>query len=196
MIDDFYDGTLIDDSNYSDLWSEFPQCMYVDDNLEVVRFEHKSMEYPDFHRSRRKLSECKTTEELFEECECDAYQHGQIEFHPETLFDIVKSKIIKFEGRKHQHIAMDLAALIQIRNAAVTSTDIIAETIDMNKNQLPRTLKPLEDNGFIKVFAPCGKKSNVRTILFNPSLFWKGDYTIRNMVSTKARMTGEWQLDV
>ena len=175
--------------------SEWPEMKpYTNEELEVVSYAHKDDTY--YYRPRRNTSECKTVEELYDVCVSDDYQNGVIESHCDgVLFDIVKSKIIKFEGRKHQHIAMDLATLIQIRNVAVTTTDKIADTIDKNKKHLVRELKQLEEHGFIKVFTPCGRTSNVRTILFNPSLFWKGDYSIRNMVQNKALMTGEWELD-
>ncbi|MFM5820084.1 hypothetical protein [Aeromonas sanarellii] len=165
---------------------------HTNENLEAVEYKHPVEEFSSIHS--RKLSECKTVEELMEACENDEYQSSTVEFEGGALFNIITSKIIPFDGAQ-QFRAMQLAGLITIRNAAMTTTGAIADTLGIDKKNLKRELQSLIDTGLIEVFSPCGDKNKVRVILFNPFLFWKGDYSVRNMIRNLSLETGEWQLD-
>lgn len=140
----------------------------------------------------RKPSECKTLEELDEICINDDRQYQTIDFDSGKLFDIVKSGIIEFDGSL-QWRAMQLAALINQRNVAITNTGTMCEAISVSPKHLSRELAPLIEGGFIKVSSPLGEKKKERVILLNPHLFWKGDWSKRNEIQTKALRTGAWE---
>ncbi|QBX72407.1 hypothetical protein E4630_17025 [Aeromonas hydrophila] len=160
------------------------------DHLESVPYAHIGL--PQHTASLRKPSECKTLEELEDVCTNDDKTHQTIEFDSGKLFDIVKSKIIEFDGIL-QWRAMQLAALINQRNVAITDTVSLSKAIGVSPSHLSRELAPLIEGGFIKVFTPRGLREKTRVILFNPHLFWKGDWEKRNAIRRKALLTGEWE---
>jgi hypothetical protein len=145
------------------------------DHLESVPYAHIGL--PQHTASLRKPSECKTLEELEDVCTNDDKTHQTIEFDSGKLFDIVKSKIIEFDGIL-QWRAMQLAALINQRNVAITNTVSVSKAIGVSPSHLSR---------------PRGLREKTRVILFNPHLFWKGDWEKRNAIRRKALLTGEWE---
>lgn len=160
------------------------------EHLESTFYAHTRV--PQHTIPLRKTSECKTLEELEDVCTNDDKTHQTIDFDSGKLFDIVKSKIIEFDGIL-QWRAMQLAALINQRNVAITDTVSVSKAIGVSPKNLSRELAPLIEDGFIKVFTPLGVKEKTRVILFNPHFFWKGDWEKRNAIRRKALLTGEWE---
>ena len=87
------------------------------------------------------------------------------------LIDLVRDDAVDPIAGK---LASKLAMLIDYRNVAYTTTTQIAEQLGIRKDNINRSIKLLDDNGLVIALSNKGVKKPERTLVFNPSIFWRG----------------------
>ena len=107
---------------------------------------------------------------------------GLLPVEDPRIIDLIREDIVDPKAAK---MASKLAVLIDYRNIAFTDTDAIASELQMAKSNLARRLEYLDTEGLVHTILSNGSTSPKRTLVFNPSLYWKGSYQLKNMVEEK-----------